>query len=188
MPKINKKQLEYNNQYDELYNIYMLLEKCKFIANINRTAKLGLTNGDKKGKGYTNPVGLKLNYCNGNYELPRFDEVNGGLIYDTIEKFICRHYPDHKFNALTINKNFRCKKHVDNKNVGDSLVVGLGDYTGGELNLYTNEWEKKRKYSWLADDMKTDIKFKPLIFNGSEIPHSVDEWIGTRYSIVAYYL
>ena len=189
MPKkINKEEQKYLDMYDELFFIKEQLDKCRFIANINRTKKLGLKNGNQKGLGFTNPVGLKLNYCNGNYELPRFDEVNSSGIYLNICKFISKYYPNHQFNALTINKNFRCKKHTDNKNVGVSWIVGLGDYDGGDLNLYTNEEEKNRKYSWIAEDEKHNIKYRPMMFDGSEIPHDVDEWTGTRYSIVAYYL
>ena len=188
MPKINKEEKKYIEMYDELFFIEKQLDTCKFIPNINRTAKLGSRNGSQKGLGFTNPVGLKLSYLNGNYELPRFDEVNGDSVYLNVCKFICKYYPDHKFNALTINKNFRCKKHTDNKNTGVSWIVGLGDYQGGDLNLYCDEEEKEHKYSWIAEDMKLNIRYRPTTFDGSQIPHDVDEWTGTRYSIVAYYL
>ena len=36
--------------------------------------------------------------------------------------------------------------------------------------------------------MKLNIRYRPTTFDGSQIPHDVDEWTGTRYSIVAYYL
>ena len=163
-------------EQEDLFFIEKQLDKCKFISNCNRTKKLAIKNGNQRGLGYTNPVGLKLNYCNGNYELPRFDEVNGDQVYLNVCKLISKYYPNHKFNALTINKNFRCKKHIDNKNTGVSWVVGLGDYIGGELNIYSDK------------DIKVDIKYKPKIFDGSTLEHDVDEWIGNRYSIVAYYL
>ena len=153
-------------EQEDLFFIEKQLDKCKFISNCNRTKKLAIKNGNQRGLGYTNPVGLKLNYCNG----------NGDQVYLNVCKLISKYYPNHKFNALTINKNFRCKKHIDNKNTGVSWVVGLGDYIGGELNIYSDK------------DIKVDIKYKPKIFDGSTLEHDVDIWRGTRYSIVAYYL
>lgn len=82
-------------------------------------------------------------------------------------------FPDFEFNAVQINKNFKCDPHYDNKNSGISLVMGLGDYTGGELVIEGEE---------------NDIRYKPIVFNGSTKQHWVNSFEGDRYSIVLFNL
>jgi hypothetical protein len=60
---------------------------------------------------------------------------------------------------------------LDKKNVGDSLLVSFGVYTGGEIiinNIEYNAYEKA------------------TIFNGSLLEHYNKEFIGTKYSLVFY--
>jgi hypothetical protein len=54
-----------------------------------------------------------------------------------------------------------------------SYIVGFGDYQGGDLILDIS-------------GVKTNfnIKYKPLLFNGSEILHSTQEFTGNRYTLV----
>ena len=96
-------------------------------------------------------------------------------IMPLFKNFIKLHYPSFEFNTVYVNKNTVCKKHIDSGNIGESLLVGFGRYTGGETILYLDE-EKKKK----------DIQHHSLIFNGSEIHHSSEPFIGTRYSLVFF--
>ena len=54
---------------------------------------------------------------------------------------------------------------------GLSYIVGFGSYTGGELVLNGQE---------------NSIWHRPLIFNGSDIKHSVKSFVGKRWTIVFY--
>ena len=81
-----------------------------------------------------------------------------------------------KFKSVYVNKNTVCKKHLDSKNIGESLLVGFGDYTGGETVLYLDDNQKKF----------FNISKSSLIFNGAKIPHSSEEFTGTRYSLVFF--
>lgn len=77
---------------------------------------------------------------------------------------------------ITLNKNLKCLPHYDNKNTGDSVIIGLGDYTGGRLILHHSE-----------NDLEyIDIHNKPFVFNGSNIKHSTEEFEGERYSVIYY--
>jgi hypothetical protein len=80
---------------------------------------------------------------------------------ELFKEFIDSHYPGFKFNSVYVNKNVVCKKHLDSKNVGESLLVGY----------------KERKFH---------IKSQSLIFNGSEIEHKSLPFKGTRYSLVFF--
>ena len=87
------------------------------------------------------------------------------------EIFIKSHHPEFKFTSVYVNRNTVCKQHLDSRNVGESLLVGFGDYTGGETFLL---------------ELQFDISKKSLIFNGSKIPHGSEPFIGTRYSLVFF--
>ena len=85
-----------------------------------------------------------------------------------------RLFPDFEFNGVMINKNFKCPPHKDKNNINDSLIIGLGDYDGGEL---------------VVENEPHDIRYKPMIFNASVKEHYVNEWSnGDRYSIVLFSL
>ena len=96
-------------------------------------------------------------------------------IMPLFKEFIDSHYPDFKFKSVYVNKNTICKKHLDSSNVGESLLVGFGSYTGGQTTLYIDDKPKS-----------FHIKTNSLIFNGSEIPHESDQFKGTRYSLVFF--
>jgi hypothetical protein len=91
------------------------------------------------------------------------------------KKFINSHYSSFKFTSVYVNKNTVCKQHLDSKNVGESLLVGFGKYTGGQTILYIDDKPKS-----------FHIKTNSLIFNGSEIPHKSEPFKGTRYSLVFF--
>lgn len=85
-------------------------------------------------------------------------------LHDSIDR-------DHKFTSITINHNVRCKPHRDKLNLGDTIIVAIGDYTGGRL---------------VIDGLPIDINRKPKYFNGYLHEHYNEEHIGDRYSIMFY--
>ena len=94
---------------------------------------------------------------------------NKSVIYNECKRL----FTDFEFNSIQINKNFKCPPHIDNKNCGESLILALGDYQGGDLIVAGNN---------------VDIRYKPYIFNGSLIEHSTDDFEGDRYSVVLFNL
>ena len=85
-----------------------------------------------------------------------------------------QYYYYNKNTKKIICCGMECKKHIDSKNVGESLLVGFGDYTGGETSIY------------LDKEHVFDIQNNSLIFNGSEIEHRSLPFKGTRYSLVFF--
>ena len=94
---------------------------------------------------------------------------------EIFNEFIDSHYPEFEFDSVYVNKNVVCKWHIDSKNVGESLLVGIGGYTGGQSALKIKNKE-----------LKFHIKNQSLIFNGSEIEHRSLPFKGTRYSLVFF--
>ena len=75
------------------------------------------------------------------------------------------------YTSVQVNDSLTCLPHKDKNNVGDSYIIGFGDYTGGELILHTEP------------EQRIDIR-KGFIFNGSEITHSTAPFTGRRFSLV----
>ena len=97
------------------------------------------------------------------------------LFYEAFMLGLCE-LPDFFFTSVQINKNHRCCKHIDSYNVGVSYIIGLGDYTGGELRIYNRD----NTY----EDI--DIRNKWYCFNGSKLYHETLPFTGERYSLVYY--
>ena len=85
--------------------------------------------------------------------------------------------PKFKFTSVQYNKNHRTARHRDASNVGVSYIVGLGDYTGGDLIIF-DENEK--------NPVRHDIRNKFYTFNGSKYPHETAPYRGERYTLVFY--
>lgn len=85
--------------------------------------------------------------------------------------------PKFKFTSIQFNKNHRAARHTDARNTGVSYIVGLGDYTGGELLIF-DENEN--------NPVKHDIKNKFNTFNGSIYAHETAPFKGERYTLVFY--
>jgi hypothetical protein len=82
---------------------------------------------------------------------------------------------DFPCTTFCINRNFQCKIHKDGLNQGDSVIVGLGTYTGGELVIEANE--RQQQY---------DIHNTFLKFDGALYPHGTMPFNKDRFSIVMY--
>lgn len=86
------------------------------------------------------------------------------------------HDPAFKFTSIQVNKNMQCSPHKDSGNVGMSYIIGLGDYTGGELVVAPKN----------APVQEHDIRGKFLYFDGCHNTHSVNPFQGERYSLVFF--
>jgi len=76
-----------------------------------------------------------------------------------------------RFTTVQVNYNYKTKPHFDKNNVGHSVIVGLGDYVGGDV---------------LVSGKRYDIKYRPLMFNGAKHLHSTSAYKGNRYSLVFF--
>lgn len=81
--------------------------------------------------------------------------------------------PDHRYTSVTINHNVLCSPHKDKRNDGTTLIIGLGDYSEGEL---------------VIDQEVIDINHRPHYFNGYLHTHYNRPWTGNRYSLMFYSL
>lgn len=82
-----------------------------------------------------------------------------------------------EYDSITLNKDMIANKHKDKKNVGLSVIVGIGDYTGGELRVWNAEDSNPKEYN---------IHNKPLMFNGGLLYHEGTPFQKERYTMVFY--
>jgi hypothetical protein len=107
---------------------------------------------------------------NGIYDLSNYTKKYPD-IYDELLR-IGNIYCPFKFTSIHINKNVVCPKHYDSKNVGNSMLLSFGDYTGCEI---------------VINGKKYNADCNPVIFNGAMLEHyNTDDLIGTKYSLVYF--
>jgi len=80
------------------------------------------------------------------------------------------------FNSIIVNQNYKSDPHRDKNNKGNSFLVAFGSYTGGELKIL--EGDLSGNYN---------INCTPIITDFSKVLHSVEDFVGDRYSLVYYY-
>jgi hypothetical protein len=80
------------------------------------------------------------------------------------------------YTTAYVNKNFSCTPHVDRNNVGLSLAMSLGRFTGGRLVCETDDPQVLLAHR---------TQRRPVVFDGHR-PHWVQPYKGTRYSVILY--
>ena len=63
-------------------------------------------------------------------------------IYEALKDLAKQIDPDFKYTSICVNKNVQALPHIDKNNEGHSMIVGLGNYTGGELVVEYPEGDK----------------------------------------------
>ena len=154
-----------------------LLEATEFPKNKGRTNILN------KGQTYSHSMVLgkvrKLySSCDGKVcKVESRHNAKHPELLKAAKQFLKSHDPNYRFEAVTINKNQKAAKHTDVNNEGNSYIIGLGNYTGGELVFS----DKKSPYYG-----PHNIKNKWLKFVG-DTDHYVKKFSGTRYTLVYYH-
>lgn len=96
-------------------------------------------------------------------------------IYDEllrIGKLIC----PIPFTSVYVNHNVVCPPHKDDRNVGSSMLVSFGDYTGCDFMMKID-----------GQDIKHDTFCNPVILNAAKIEHwNTDDLQGNKYSLVFF--
>lgn len=92
------------------------------------------------------------------------------LLLEIADKYITIPY-----TSITVNQNYKAGPHRDRNNMGESVLVSFGDFTGGQLRIHEGPLEGLH-----------DIRHKPLQTDFSVVTHSVEPWEGNRFSLVFY--
>ena len=112
--------------------------------------------GRSQAFGVVNKRSLPPDYSRQNWRRPK-------LFYHLIE--FANNYVPIAWNAITVNQNYQAGPHKDKHNRGNSFLVAVGDFTGGELEFH--EGIRLGLH---------DIRHKPVIENFSAYTHSVKDF------------
>jgi hypothetical protein len=160
----NKVDVLPNVSFDKFNVLYELLEKIRIPLKSSTNNRRGFPKhratifGITKGR-FNGIVGLS------DFTI-KYPEIYAELLH--IGKIIC----PFEFNSIYINKNVICPKHKDEKNIGDSLLISFGDYTGANI---------------VINDIVYDANCTPIVFNGSQLEHyNTDNLVGTKYSLIYF--
>ena len=106
------------------------------------------------------------------YDGPCHTEVAwlGGSNSDLYEAAL-RTAPSHDYKFAQLNRSVEMKRHVDGINFKGSLVLLLGDFTGGAL-CFDDGRRKTEKGVWHAFD--------------GHLPHWVEPFEGERFSVILF--
>tara|TARA_R110000751_G_scaffold200450_1_gene305305 strand:+ start:96 stop:674 length:579 start_codon:yes stop_codon:yes gene_type:complete len=125
-------------------------------------------------KGYLSPTKTRTKVADGVYSTkvrdvyPELDSI--------FKEYAELYFPTFEWGQVQMNKDYPCVPHRDSGNIGESVLCCFGDFTGG---LTCVDLESKiRKY---------DGKLAPVRFDGSKYLHWVEDFIGTRYSLVFFH-
>ena len=162
---------------------YCGTESCKLNNRSNR-------NAGRMKYGTTWRTFLRYNPITGEKEfLPKAKE-NPNLGYTKVKccnpildfvfkEFQMLYFPEFEYSSVQLTKNFEIKRHIDSKNMGESVLVAFGDYKGGETVVEVGK----------GGDWVIDAREKPYKFNGSKYYHYVKPFTdGDRFSLVYYKL
>jgi hypothetical protein len=87
---------------------------------------------------------------------------------------------DWEYQTITLNHNAKAKKHIDKQNVGKSVIIGIGDFKGGDIRVFKPDGTGGKDYN---------LHDVPLLFNGGLLPHETQSFdlgpIG-RYTMIFY--
>lgn len=146
-----------------------LAEILKYLETHN----LGVNNfRTKVGKGVSQCFGIVGKRCTAP-GLSRQSWLHPKL-HKLLEEFGEKHVKQHTlYSSIQVNCNYPCNPHRDANNLGNSYIIGFGNYAGGEL---------------CVEEVDKNINYRGLLFDGSQNTHSTKPWIGNRYSLVYHTL
>jgi hypothetical protein len=97
-------------------------------------------------------------------------------IYDELKLVINQIYPDFTYTTIQVNHNGIMDYHTDKNNMGDTVIISFGEYTGGNLVLKNGDVETQY-----------DMNCSSIRFNATTIPHKVnDDLVGNKYSLIYF--
>ena len=107
---------------------------------------------------------------------PSASSLRYPILERCLRSLVAAYDPAFRFTNITVNHNLVCKPHRDTGNIGDSLIIGFGDYTGGQLAIDDTAGGYRA----------VDIRNRFVRFNGAENKHWTLPFTGERYSAVFY--
>lgn len=90
------------------------------------------------------------------------------------------------FTTICVNKNYAARRHRDSHYVGMSVIRAFGDFTGGQLRHWPGD-DRQRELDELQerDSKLVTVKCCSQVIDSTRA-HEVEDFKGTRYSLVYF--
>ena len=152
-------------RYDELYDMLKKISIPKLRTASNQVRKA------LPDKSRSTAFGYVLQRIGRKYQLSAITKKYPE-IYMTLKTLINNIVPDFEYTSIQVNHNVICNPHKDKNNIGKSVIISFGEYTGCKF---------------VIEDVIYDTYHQPICFDGSKLSHwNTDDLVGDKYSIVYY--
>ena len=86
------------------------------------------------------------------------------------------YFPEFAWSQVQMNKNYQCPPHFDSQNIGESILLTLGEFTEGKTIVE------------LGDNAHVHYNshYRLCKFDGSKYKHWTQPFEGTRYALVFF--
>ena len=150
------------DEVEQLLSTHKWPRECRRVAIVSPEERV-TTRGPKGDRRTTK------NYC----QSQAFSRLNKGQAHlrEKIEEILPDWFVPGEHFTITVNKDVTCYPHKDQGNVGDSAILYLGDFSGGEMQA--------------EDGTVLSDKRVWHRFNGAEVLHWNLPHEGTKYTIIA---
>jgi hypothetical protein len=108
------------------------------------------------------------------------------ILERTLRALVAAADPSFKYTNITVNRNLPCKPHRDTGNIGDSLIIGFGEFTGGQLAIEDGAAPARSGTCTPKSFRCEDLMCRFVRFNGGKNMHWTLPFEGERYSAVFY--
>ena len=167
--------------YADLYILEELLRTIEYKTGTNRLQKFGIkhSEGGSVFMGYTWMGHLsstkQRDWCciKKKFKTKLLSERPD--LWESMEEFRDLYFPLFQFTGIQFNYCYKIGPHKDAANVGESVLICCGDYTGGETCVDID-----------GEVVKFDARLRPVTFDGSKYTHWVQPFEGTRFSVVFF--
>ena len=142
------------------------------------------------------PLGAVTDRAKSSPCVGKFTQRYPGLV-QSICALVRRQCPNFTSTTIQLNSGYSAKLHVDSNNRGPSLVAGFGECRRGRIFVFDQNgscaqtvlepmkgWKHHAKGDKVPGEWH-DVRHKLLRFNG-KTPHAVENFTGTRYSMVLF--
>ena len=112
-------------------------------------------------------------------------------LFAYLKGLIKTHDRTFKYTTINVNRNIKCIEHRDGSNIGESIIVGMGDYEDGEFVVKGRDYISIPALGgppWppvLRHDTEYNIQGNFVRFDGSQV-HYTKPFKGTRISVVYF--
>jgi hypothetical protein len=146
------------------------LEKFKIKRSVGGSVFMGYT-----WRGYLTPT-KKRDWCckRQKYKTKLMSERPD--LWEALEEFRDLYFPLFQFSGVQLNYRYALGPHKDNANIGESVLVCCGEYTGGDTCVELEDGTIQR----------FDARLRPVVFDGSRFTHWVEPFEGDRFSVVFF--